>query len=121
MKKIVSGSTVFLDGEEFYKIENFDLMDDFFMTITSSSDVWNFCWAQGGITAGRKNESFSIFPYYTCDKIQDMKAVTGPLTIIKSKTRGKKAFSGSPLKIFTARGQNATKKKSVSSAIFTKI
>ena len=54
MKKSVEGNFVFLDGEEFYKIENFDLMDDFFMTITSSSDVWNFLWAQGGISAGRK-------------------------------------------------------------------
>ena len=65
MRKSVNGEQVFLDGEAFYKIENFDLMDDFFMTITSSSDVWNFLWAQGGITAGRKNSDFPIFPYYT--------------------------------------------------------
>ena len=111
MKKIVSGSTVFLDGEEFYKIENFDLMDDFFMTITSSSDVWNFCWAQGGITAGRKNESFSIFPYYTCDKIQDMKAVTGPLTIIKIKNEGKKGILWQPFENLYSTGAKRYKEE----------
>ncbi|WP_294428920.1 hypothetical protein [uncultured Treponema sp.] len=96
MKKSVNGEQVFLDGEPFYKIENFDLMDDFFMTITSSSDVWNFCWAQGGISAGRKNSDFPIFPYYTCDKIQDMKGSTGSLTILKIKSEGKKGIIWQP-------------------------
>ena len=39
MIKQVKGNQVFLDGEAFYKIQNYDCMDDFFMTITSSSDV----------------------------------------------------------------------------------
>ena len=89
MIKQVKGNQVFLDGEAFYKIQNYDCMDDFFMTITSSSDVWNFLWAQGGITAGRKNCDFSIFPYYTCDKIQDTKSSTGSVTIVKVKNEGK--------------------------------
>ena len=96
MKKSISGNLVFLDGEEFYKIENYDLMDDFFMTITSSSDVWNFLWAQGGISAGRKNCDYSIFPYYTNDKIQDTKGSTGSLTIIKIKSEGKKGIVWQP-------------------------
>ncbi|MBR4598908.1 MAG: hypothetical protein IKO39_02530, partial [Treponema sp.] len=96
MKKSISGNLVFLDGEEFYKIENYDLMDDFFMTITSSSDVWNFLWAQGGISAGRKNCDYSIFPYYTSDKIQDTKGSTGSLTIIKIKSEGKKGIVWQP-------------------------
>lgn len=111
MKKSVSGDMVFLDGEEFYKIENFDLMNDFFMTITSSTDVWNFCWAQGGITAGRKNESFSIFPYYTCDKIQDMKNVTGPLTIIKIKNEGKKGILWQPFENLYSTGAKRYKEE----------
>lgn len=96
MKKSVEGNFVFLDGEEFYKIENFDLMDDFFMTITSSSDVWNFLWAQGGISAGRKNCDYAIFPYYTSDKIQDTKGTTGSLTIIKIKSEGKRGIVWQP-------------------------
>ena len=96
MKKSVTGNLVHLDGELFYKIENFDEMADFFMTITSPSDVWNFCWAQGGITAGRKNADHAIFPYYTCDKIQDAKGSTGSVTIIKIKSEGKKGIIWQP-------------------------
>lgn len=96
MRKHVDGKQVFLDGESFYKIENYDAMEDFFMTITSSSDVWNFCWAQGGISAGRKNCDYPIFPYYTCDKIQDTKGTTGSVTIIKIKSEGKRGVIWQP-------------------------
>ena len=83
MKK-VNGYFTTLAGEngQFYKIENYDCMDDFFMTITSASDIWNFCWSQGGITAGRIDSNHAIFPYYTADKVSDDKAYTGPYTAI---------------------------------------
>ena len=77
MEKKVSGFFTELDGEKFYKIENYDCMEDFFMTITSSSDIWNFCWSQGGITAGRVNCDYAVFPYYTADKVSDAKISTG--------------------------------------------
>ena len=80
--KQAKGSFVTLDGEQFYRIENYDCMDDFFMTVTSSCDVWNFCWSHGGLTAGRKNSDHAIFPYYTADKVSDSKGVTGPYTAI---------------------------------------
>ena len=85
MGKKVNGSFVTLDGEAFYKIENYDCMEDFFMTITSSSDVWNFCWSQGGITAGRKDCNHAIFPYYTSDKVSNDKIITGSYTAIAVK------------------------------------
>ncbi|WP_287283670.1 hypothetical protein [Treponema sp.] len=85
----VEGSFVNLDGEKFYKIENYDFMNDFFMTLTSSSDVWNFLWAQGGITAGRKNSDNALFPYATCDKLSDSKNTTGSISIIKIMKEGK--------------------------------
>ncbi|AEE17893.1 hypothetical protein [Treponema brennaborense] len=77
-----TGSFTELDGERFYKIENYDAMEDFFMTITSSSDIWNFCWASGGVTAGRIDCDHAIFPYYTADKVSDAKTYTGPYTAI---------------------------------------
>ena len=86
MSKTVSGGFVNLDGELFYKIENYDHMEDFFMTITSSSDVWNFCWSYGGVTAGRIDREHAIFPYYTADKVSDAKNCTGPYTAIAVKT-----------------------------------
>ena len=82
MKK-AKGLFTTLDGEQFYKIENYDHMDDFFMTITSASDIWNFCWSQGGITAGRIDCDHSIFPYYTADKVSDAKSYTGSYTAIR--------------------------------------
>ena len=83
--KNVKGYFTTLAGEkeQFYKIENYDCMDDFFMTITSASDIWNFCWSQGGITAGRIDCDHAIFPYYTADKVSDAKAYTGSYTAIK--------------------------------------
>lgn len=86
MAKEVKGTFVELDGEKFYCIKNYDCMEDFFMTITSSSDIWNFCWSHGGISAGRINSNHAIFPYYTADKISDMKNVTGSWTAVAVKT-----------------------------------
>ena len=75
-----------LPGEngQFYKIENYDHMDDYFMTITSASDIWNFCWSQGGITAGRIDCDHAVFPYYTADKVSDAKSYTGSYTAIRA-------------------------------------
>ena len=83
--KQVKGYFTTLAGEngQFYKIENYDCMDDFFMTITSSSDIWNFCWSQGGITAGRIDCDHAIFPYATADKVSDAKTYTGSYTAIR--------------------------------------
>ncbi|MCQ2572747.1 MAG: hypothetical protein MJ182_02500 [Treponema sp.] len=89
MKDKTKGYFTDLHGERFYKIENYDQMDDFFITVTSSSDVWNFLWSHGGITAGRINCDHSIFPYYTADKISDGKTNTGSYTLLKISKNGK--------------------------------
>ena len=83
MKK-TKGYFTTLEGESdsFYKIENYDAMEDFFMTITSASDIWNFCWSKGGLTAGRIDCNHAIFPYYTADKVSDAKSYTGSYTAI---------------------------------------
>lgn len=80
-----NGSVVTINGDLWYKIENYDSIPDFFMTITSSSDVWNFIWSSGALSAGRKDSGFAIFPYYTCDKIDDFKNCAGPFSAIKVK------------------------------------
>lgn len=84
MPKECKGSFVKVDGEVYYKITNYDAMDSFFMTITSSSDVWNFCWSQGGVTAGRVDKERAIFPYYTADKVADGALYTGPYTAVRA-------------------------------------
>ena len=89
MRKPVDGSFVDLDGETFYRISNYDHMEDFFMTITSSCDVWNFLWSQGGITAGRVNSDYAIFPYYTADKVSDARLTTGHYAALRVEKDGK--------------------------------
>lgn len=108
MKKMCRGYFTEFDGENFYKIENYDCMEDFFITLASSSDIWNFCWSQGGITAGRGNSDHAIFPYYTADKLSDQKAASGPYTAIVV-SDGDKQFVWEPFAALT--GPTAAGKK----------
>lgn len=87
MEKQVNGLFCEIAGKNYYKIENYDKMDNFFMTITSSSDIWNFCWSKGGITAGRIDSNHAVFPYYTADKVSDAASYTGNYTIISVETK----------------------------------
>jgi len=86
MKKEINGYFTTVNGKNVYKIENYDQMENFFMTITSSSDIWNFCWSQGGITAGRIDSNHAVFPYYTADKVSDAAAYTGNYTCVAVET-----------------------------------
>jgi hypothetical protein len=73
----VQGQFIEIEGEKFYKISNYDLMSDFFISIVSSSDHWMFISSKGSLTAGRKNRDNALFPYYTEDKIHDYHGKTG--------------------------------------------
>lgn len=79
----VQGQLVEIDGETFYKIANYDLMRPFFMSIVSDTNHWMFIGSNGGLTAGRKNSEFALFPYYTDDKIMESNEITGSKTVIK--------------------------------------
>jgi hypothetical protein len=91
----VSGRFVQLEGERWYRIENYDAMPPFFMTIVSSSDVWNYIWSNGGLTAGRINSDHAVFPYYTADKVSDARSTTGSLAVIRV-ARGDDVFVWEP-------------------------
>ena len=79
---------VHLGDDVFYKISNSDSMRPFFMSIVSDSNHWMFISSNGGLTAGRKNAQFSLFPYYTDDKITESIEVTGSKTILRVKKNG---------------------------------
>lgn len=85
----VAGELVVLDGQEFYRISNYDLMQPFFMSIVSDSDHWMFLSSTGGVTAGRINPESAIFPYYTDDKIHESGELTGAKTIIRATVNSK--------------------------------
>ncbi|MCH1533812.1 MAG: hypothetical protein L7S65_02505 [Schleiferiaceae bacterium] len=77
----VQGTEVKIDGESYYKIANYDTMRPFFMSIVSNSNHWMFLSSTGGLTAGRKNSNFALFPYYTDDKITESSETTGSKTL----------------------------------------
>jgi hypothetical protein len=72
-----------LEGEQFLKISNSDQMRPFFMSIVSDSDHWMFISSNGGLTAGRKNAEFALFPYYTDDKITEFADITGSKSVFQ--------------------------------------
>ena len=77
----VSGSYVTVLGESYYRIENYDQMPPFFMSVVSNTDHWMFISSTGGLTAGRSNAESAIFPYDTDDKITESSRTTGPVSM----------------------------------------
>lgn len=87
--KIVNMETVTVFSEKYAKITNADAIRPFFMSIVSDSDHWMFISSNGGLSAGRKNAEFSLFPYYTDDKITESAEITGSKSIFRIKKEGK--------------------------------
>ncbi len=75
--KTISLTSEYMDGEEYFKINHYNQMNPFFMTIVSDSDHWMFVSSTGGMTCGRKNVDSALFPYYTDDKTHDSLTTTG--------------------------------------------
>jgi hypothetical protein len=84
--KNVSMDIVLLDGEKFYKIANNDAMRPFFISVVSDSNHWLFISSNGGISAGRKNAEYALFPYYTDDKITEFADITGSKSVFQIHT-----------------------------------
>lgn len=80
----VQGDFVDIDGDTFYKISNYDLMNPFLITIVSATDHWIYISSKGGITAGRRNPDNALFPYLNDDQLHDVNEITGSKTIIKT-------------------------------------
>lgn len=81
--KSISCKPVLIGNEEYYKISNVDRMRPFFMSIVSDSNHWMFISSNGGLTAGRKNAEYALFPYYTDDKITESSHITGSKSLFK--------------------------------------
>ncbi|MFZ1751623.1 MAG: hypothetical protein WAU01_15600, partial [Saprospiraceae bacterium] len=81
--KIITLDHLIFENEEYFKISNHDRMRPFFMNIVSDGNHWMFISSNGGLTAGRKNPEFALFPYYTDDKITEFVDITGSKTIFQ--------------------------------------
>lgn len=71
------------ENESYFKISNHDAMRPFLMSIVSDSNHWMFISSNGGLTAGRKNPEYALFPYYTDDKITESADITGSKSIFQ--------------------------------------
>jgi hypothetical protein len=91
-KKEINLESVFINNEMFFKITNHDLMRPFFMSIVSDSNHWMFISSNGGLSAGRKNAEFALFPYYTDDKITEFADITGSKTIFQIEKNNEKCI-----------------------------
>ena len=81
MKK-VKGQFIWINGEQFYEIANYDQMKPFFISLASDTDLWMYLASTGGLTCGRRSPQEALFPYYTDDKITESYEFTGPRTLI---------------------------------------
>ncbi len=81
--KTIEMQVVKYENESYFRISNHDLMRPFFMSIVSDSNHWMFIASNGGLTAGRKNPEFSLFPYYTDDKIIESADITGSKSVFQ--------------------------------------
>jgi len=89
LKEETSIDYIRINNENYYKISNSDSIRSFFMSIVSDSNHWMFISSNGGLTAGRKNAEFSLFPYYTDDKITESSEITGSKSIFLVSHYGK--------------------------------
>ena len=94
-KASVSGGFVIINDETFYKIDNYDEMNPFLISIVSSSDYWMYISSRGGLTAGRRNPDNALFPYVNDNQLHDSNELTGSKTIIKI-FDGKKIYLWEP-------------------------
>lgn len=79
----VSIQVVEIEKETFYKISNHHLMRPFLMNVVSNSNHWMYIVSNGGLTAGRKNPEYALFPYYTDDKLAEFADITGGKSIFQ--------------------------------------
>ncbi|MBC6993372.1 hypothetical protein QWY85_10915 [Neolewinella lacunae] len=90
------------NNEHFYKISNVDTFRPFFMSVVSDGNHWMFVASNGGISAGRKNAEYALFPYYTDDKITESAEITGSKSIFRIRVNGADRGTWEP---FSIRGE----------------
>ncbi|MEM1001319.1 MAG: hypothetical protein AAGH46_01570, partial [Bacteroidota bacterium] len=97
-----------IEKRHYFKIANSDQMRPFFMSIVSDSDHWMFISSNGGVTAGRKNSEYSIFPYYSDDKVTESAEITGAKAIFQVHKNGQQ-FVWEPFSIRDDNNYNTRK------------
>jgi hypothetical protein len=68
---------------EWYRVENYDLLDPFLVNVTSPGDLWMFVSSTGALTAGRRSPEHALFSYETDDRLHRSGGRTGPFTLVR--------------------------------------
>ncbi len=84
----VAGGLTGWRGQTYYQIPGYDLMNPFLISVVSHSDLWMYVSSRGGLTAGRRDSSHSLFPYETVDKLHVSQTHTGPATMVRCEQDG---------------------------------
>ena len=74
--------------EQAYRLDHYDRMAPFLMSVVSDSDLWMFLSSTGSLTAGRRRPEMCIFSYETDDRLHVGAAHSGPITLIRVATPG---------------------------------
>ncbi|MDA3943072.1 MAG: hypothetical protein PF694_05985 [Bacteroidetes bacterium] len=85
----ISMEVIEFGNDKYFKIPNHNQLRPFFMSIVSDANHWMFVASNGGISAGRKNPEYALFPYYTDDKIIESADLTGSKSIFSIKADDK--------------------------------
>ncbi|MBQ4822341.1 hypothetical protein [Aquimarina sp. MMG016] len=96
-----------INNEMFFMISNSDRMRPFFMSIVSNYNHWMFISSNGGISAGRKNAEYALFPYYTDDKITESYDITGSKSIFEV-NKGGQTYIWEPFSVRSEGKYNTT-------------
>jgi hypothetical protein len=93
----VNEGFVEIDGVEMYRVDHFDELPAFLMSITSDTNLWMYVSSTGGLTAGRVDENSSLFPYETEDRLHRVRGVTGPITLMRVSSEARPTVLWEPL------------------------
>jgi hypothetical protein len=85
----VTGRLDDVQGERCYVVENLQELAPFLLTLVSDSDHWLFAASNGALTAGRRSPATALFPYVTEDRVIDSVGVSGPVTALVARVRGR--------------------------------
>ena len=76
------GELVIEDGLEWYRIDDYDLLDPFLINVTTPNELWLFVSSTGALTAGRRSADHALFAYETEDRLHRIAGHSGPFTLI---------------------------------------
>ncbi|MFW2382789.1 MAG: hypothetical protein ACN4GZ_13600, partial [Acidimicrobiales bacterium] len=98
--ELPDGDFVVEGDTEWFRIDNYDQLDPFLMTLVTSDDQWMYVSSSGALAAGRHSAEHSLFPYETDDRLHRAGGSTGPFTLIRTGDRLWEPFSAAtPLSV----------------------